>query len=85
MVAGRLVHEAVVAVQLGGAEADFRSDALDDPSIPNLASIASSTVTIERLIGMRPSSYGRRALSSFASGRGAADLTERRVDPGGPR
>ena len=31
--------------KLGGAEADFRSDALDDPSIPNLASIASSTVT----------------------------------------
>jgi hypothetical protein len=31
--------------KLGGAEADFRSDALDNPSIPNLASIASSTAT----------------------------------------
>ena len=31
------------------------------------ATMASSTVTIERVMGMRPSSYGRRALS----GRGA--------------
>jgi hypothetical protein len=40
-----LVLVTALGFKLGGAEADFRSDALDDPSIPNLASIASSTVT----------------------------------------
>jgi hypothetical protein len=40
-----LVPVTALGFKLGGAEADLRSDALDDPSIPNLAAIASSTVT----------------------------------------
>ena len=40
-----LVLVTALGLKLGGAEADFRSDALDHVSIANLASIASSTVT----------------------------------------